>query len=554
MKFGKRLEAQAHPEWVEKYLGYKILKKELKRAIPKGDEEGLRSKMTYWTGSSWYSLLHIELEKVNRFFREEETNVCIMFQRLNNLRDGDLRESSQEFFDFLHLLQLLRYFVVLNYIAVYKIVKKRNKILRATSLPIDYLSILFEQPFYTSTKLSKITVRTEILAMRIHPEKEVQKEDYSCPICLSLLCDPVVLSCTHRFCWSCLSRSSERMQSCPVCRKNQQLDPNNFRIDWILKEFLEGKFPESQQRDQIVSQSQQRDSLHKELESRASLLPETNHSNLCESPETKPRKCNYNILRILGSGEFGQVFLSTNKKGEFFALKRLSKDHRSFSPKTVAREITAGEMLQHDNIIRFQERFETATAVYLVLEFFEGKNLHSILSARNFKPIPERSTNKMFRQIVSAVSFCHQQKICHRDIKLENLMLGPNRQVKLLDFGLCDIQPESGLSRYPVGSKRFVAPEVPSGLPYSGFAADIWSVGVVLFTLLHGYFPYTTTQFYCFSAGQPWTVSISSKVSDSCRDLLTRMLVVDPSQRLTISQVEDHPWLAIFLSCNATNL
>jgi len=261
MKFGKRLLRQLHPEWAGYYVDYRALKQELKQAILFGDING----------SVWQNMLQTELQKVNRFFVEKESMLSKKSSQFENVDQILINtEKTEAFTQFCRLLEILRYYVVLNYIAIYKITKKRNKML-ANSKPIEFLPILLEQPFYNSIKLARITVKTELLALKLMPGETVDEKNFSCPICLDVLCNPVVLSCTHRFCWTCLSKTSESIQACPVCRKDQHLDPSNFNIDWILKDFLGQKFPESQAEIIVVPQMA-RGGLIRQLEQRASNL------------------------------------------------------------------------------------------------------------------------------------------------------------------------------------------------------------------------------------------------------------------------------------------
>jgi len=237
MKFGKRWEKQIYGPWFEYYIHYLVLKKELKKAVLEGNDQ------------CFLQILMKDLAKANAFFKRKERELSSQLEQFAPLwQNGD--QNSPSFDDFCKTLDALRYFVVVNYMAVYKIIKKRNKIL-FNKPAMDFKLLLLEQNFYTSDGVAKLTVRTELLGLQRLGDSHVdpKKEDYSCPICLEVLCNPVVLSCAHRFCWSCLSSSSTWMQACPVCMKDHLLEPQNLTVDWLLKQFLQEHFPRSQKKD-----------------------------------------------------------------------------------------------------------------------------------------------------------------------------------------------------------------------------------------------------------------------------------------------------------------
>jgi len=561
MKFGKRLVRQAYSEWVSYYLNYKELKHKLHEGLKNGDI----------TGTTWDNAIKEEFERINRFFVQKEALLVSQYTLLEQHQHqvenstASISEISASFDRYCRTLEILRYFVVLNYIAVYKIIKKRNKIL-SSSIPVDFLHILQDQPFYKSIKLARLTVKTELLALKLMPG-EISEKNFTCPVCLDVLCNPVVLSCTHRFCWSCLSKTSACLQACPVCRKGQQLDPKNFTIDWILRDFLHNQFPNSQ----ITShQSEAACGLIKQLEKRASSLDAIIENQQPEEPRTpiapkalpnvpstsspapvnKVSECKYAVTGRLGVGVFGEVFLAhlkSDPSAPQVALKKLSKSHPKFKLNAVNREIFAGKMLNHDSIIQYVDTFETASSVYMVLEYFDGRDLFAIMEERLYKPVTEQTANNIFKQLISAVSYCHGLGLAHRDIKLENIMMNSSENIKLIDFGLCDfVTDNNNRKRYcqdSVGSPAYIAPEILSGKPYDGQVADIWSCGVVLYALLFGRFPYSPAQYKKLMVGEKVPFDFPSYGSKSLQLLLEGMFSLDPKSRPTIHEVQHSEWL-----------
>lgn len=222
MKFGKRLLREAHVDWTRWYLQYNQLKKLLKQTGT-APEEG---------SQEFEHLLSIELHKINCFYEQQMAVLVTNFQKIQ--ASNSTQATIKKFCDD---LDIFRRYVVLNYIGVYKIVKKRNKIYKALA-KIDHVDILKRQLFYISDQLGKLYVSTRVFADTLSPSSSTAIENYTCPICLDTLVNPVVLSCTHNFCWNCLCRVAEDMQACPVCRKEQELDPNSFVVDTTLSEFI----------------------------------------------------------------------------------------------------------------------------------------------------------------------------------------------------------------------------------------------------------------------------------------------------------------------------
>jgi hypothetical protein len=540
MKFGKRLVRQADKSIASFYVDYCSLKQDLKKATRGGQFEE----------KQWNNMLDQELKKVNKFYLEKEEQLG---NQLKYFEENLDRLASPEFKEFCRSLEVLRYYVVLNYMSIYKITKKRNKILKSAK-PIEYLSILMAQPFYNSLKLARIAVKTELLALKVIPGN-LNEQDFACPICLDVLCNPVVLSCTHRFCWSCISQTSSRMHSCPVCRKDQNLDPSNIHIDWILTEFLKQKFPHISH--DHTFQNSDREGLIAKLEKRACSL-ECAHND-CESSKEAPavpaasepklQECKYSLLKRIGEGVFGEVYMAKLKDtGMQFALKKLSKNHPKFRQMSVFREVNAGRMLDHKGIIHFEETFETASSVYLVMEYFGGYDLYTTLEERNYKPYSEATSKEIFKQLIEAMMHCHQRGIVHRDVKLENILMDKDGNIKLIDFGLCDFVNDVGnKTRFcvdSVGSPAYISPEILTGKPYDGFKADVWSCGVVLYALLFGCFPFSASQYKLLVSGEPLVVQFpESGVSKCAKALLRSMLKLQPDCRFSLEDIQEHDWM-----------
>ena len=185
--------------------------------------------------------LEAELSKINSFYAHVVASLTaqVVALRQSLPRDGDLSSLS----DVCEQMSQLRKFIVLNYLGVIKAVKKFDK---NAALPVAerMIPFLYAQPFYHSLQVAQLY--TEVDSMSRMGMKSVRRDDFNCPLCGDLLECPVVLSCSHRFCWKCLSRaahSASMDDACPVCLKPQLLDPSNYIVDDLLLQFIRANFP-----------------------------------------------------------------------------------------------------------------------------------------------------------------------------------------------------------------------------------------------------------------------------------------------------------------------
>eukprot|EP00999_Lentomonas_sp_LEN2_P000126 NODE_111_length_2275_cov_88.543296_g88_i0.p1 GENE.NODE_111_length_2275_cov_88.543296_g88_i0~~NODE_111_length_2275_cov_88.543296_g88_i0.p1 ORF type:complete len:706 (+),score=76.96 NODE_111_length_2275_cov_88.543296_g88_i0:90-2207(+) len=270
MKFGKSILEQSVPGWELYYLNYKQLKGNIKRVqaaqrLERGEDILQLSKGTpfdppissvleekdFFTRS-----LMTQIDKINDFYLSKETELVhtysdnfemLLRHLLSRPENISLTlDECKEFFEFAQQVDNLRKYTVLNYIGVLKICKKFDK---KTSFELKprVSRLLIRQPFYTSTILAALFTEVQCqCAQLIYHSQHIlpQVSDYSCPICNQLLQDPIVLSCTHRFCRSCLSdfctKTSTSHQRCPTCEKEfDSLDPATYRVDNILEKFID---------------------------------------------------------------------------------------------------------------------------------------------------------------------------------------------------------------------------------------------------------------------------------------------------------------------------
>ncbi|XP_031625569.1 uncharacterized protein LOC116342192 isoform X2 [Contarinia nasturtii] len=252
----------------------------------------------------------------------------------------------------------------------------------------------------------------------------------------------------------------------------------------------------------------------------------------------------FDIIKKLGQGTYGKVQLGINKEtSQDVAIKTIKKCKIETEADLVRirREVQIMSSVQHPNIIHIYEVFENREKMVLVMEFAAGGELYDYLSER--KVLTEEEARRIFRQIATAVYYCHKHKICHRDLKLENILLDEHGNAKIADFGLSNVFEEKRLLATFCGSPLYASPEIVKGTPYQGPEVDCWSLGVLLYTLVYGAMPFDGSNFKRLvkqiSAGDYYEPKKPSNASPLIREMLT----VCPKRRATIEQICNHWWV-----------
>ncbi len=239
-----------------------------------------------------------------------------------------------------------------------------------------------------------------------------------------------------------------------------------------------------------------------------------------------------------------QVKLATHAvTGHKVAVKILNKAKikQLGMEEKVQREINILHLCTHPHIIRLYEVIDTPTDIFLVNEYVSGGELFDYIVSKG--RLSSDEARNFFHQIVSGVEYCHFQKIVHRDLKPENLLLDSNLNIKIADFGLSNLMRDGDFLRTSCGSPNYAAPEVISGHLYAGPEVDVWSCGVILYALLCGSLPFDDESIpNLFKKIKSGMYSLPSHLSQLARNLIPRMLEVDPMKRITIPEIRLHPW------------
>ena len=264
----------------------------------------------------------------------------------------------------------------------------------------------------------------------------------------------------------------------------------------------------------------------------------------------------YKILSKLGSGSFGKVFLAQNKfTKEKVAMKEIKKANKDLlSDGEIKDEINILKSLDHPDIVRIIESFNTKDSYVLVTEYCEGGELYD--QVRN--QLSETQIAVIFKQLLSGLAYLHSHNIVHRDLKLENILIQEIEKskttgedlfnIKIIDFGTARIFNNSKKPQSIVGSSYYIAPEVLN--QKYGKECDLWSVGVILYMFIVGHAPFdgcddeeitgNITKGVYRKDDKRW-----KKASKEVKDLIQKLLIYNPKKRLTAIQALKHPWFKI---------
>ncbi|XP_054820863.1 CBL-interacting serine/threonine-protein kinase 1-like isoform X2 [Prosopis cineraria] len=266
-----------------------------------------------------------------------------------------------------------------------------------------------------------------------------------------------------------------------------------------------------------------------------------------EKDEGIMRLANYEVGRTLGTGSFAKVKLAKHvNSDQLFALKIIDKTkifHLNIAHQ-ITREIATLKLLKHPNVVRLHEVLASKTKIYLVLEYVTGGELFDRIASKG--RLKEAEGRKLFQQLIDGVSYCHNKGVFHRDLKLENVLVDAQGNIKITDFGL-SASPQhiraDGLLHTTCGSPCYVAPEVLANRGYEGATSDTWSCGVILFVILTGYLPFEDRNIaVLYQKISKGDVRMPKWLSSGAQNLLRRILDPNPLTRITLAGIKDDEW------------
>jgi len=252
----------------------------------------------------------------------------------------------------------------------------------------------------------------------------------------------------------------------------------------------------------------------------------------------------YKFLKTIQKGSFATVQLAKHTPtGEMVAIKVTDKSQISDSKlRGVYKEAHIMKSLSHPHIAKVFQIIDTEDTFYVVMEHASGGDLFQHLAQTG--RIQEKEVKEKFRQIVSAVRYCHQKNIVHRDLKPENILLDSKNNIKITDFDLSEeFVPGAQLDTY-CGTLEYFPPEFFKGKKFHGPEAEVWSLGVLLYELLTDCCPFGESDWAIVSQRvRRGKCYLPDYLSTDCKDLISMMLSVDPKQRPSIDIVNNHKWL-----------
>ncbi|XP_049276424.1 MAP/microtubule affinity-regulating kinase 3 isoform X15 [Rhipicephalus sanguineus] len=275
------------------------------------------------------------------------------------------------------------------------------------------------------------------------------------------------------------------------------------------------------------------------------LAPRTTSAPRSRTSE-EPHIGRYRLLKTIGKGNFAKVKLAKHvPTGKEVAIKIIDKTQLNPSSlQKLFREVRIMKMLDHPNIVKLYQVIETEKTLYLVMEYASGGEVFDYLVAHG--RMKEKEARAKFRQIVSAVQYCHQKRIIHRDLKAENLLLDGEMNIKIADFGFSnEFVPGMKLDTF-CGSPPYAAPELFQGKKYDGPEVDVWSLGVILYTLVSGSLPFDGANLKELRERVlRGKYRIPFYMSTDCENLLKKFLVLNPAKRATLEVIMKDKWMNI---------
>ena len=265
----------------------------------------------------------------------------------------------------------------------------------------------------------------------------------------------------------------------------------------------------------------------------------------------------YRKIRLLGKGGFARCYeLLDEETQKSFAGKIIKKSSliKSRTKQKLISEIKIHKSLNHENIVKFERYFEDEENVYIIMELCYNNTLHELLKRR--KKLTELETQYYVYYLIKALQYIHSLKIIHRDLKLANLFLTENMQMKLGDFGLAALLRFDGeRKRSLCGTPNYMAPEILEGKTGHSFEVDIWSIGIIIYILLIGKPPFETT-----SAKETlkrirmknYSFPQNGIISEPAKELIQNILVLEPHKRPSLKEILESDFMTMGTSIPKT--
>ena len=253
----------------------------------------------------------------------------------------------------------------------------------------------------------------------------------------------------------------------------------------------------------------------------------------------------YEMGKILGQGAYAVVRVCTHLNEKIkYAIKsydkyKLKEPHRR---KNIRREIEIMKMLDHPNIVKMREAVKSHKHVHIVQEYFPGFSLGNYLKSRVSKKLPENEARKVFRQVLGAIDYLHGLNISHRDIKLDNILIDTKLNIKVIDFGFSSLDDTK--SKTFCGTPSYMAPEIVTRREYLPQKADIWALGVILYIILSGSFPFRAgNDKELYAKITEGIKELPESIPSAPKRLISKMLSQNPYKRPHTKELLNELWV-----------
>jgi MAP/microtubule affinity-regulating kinase len=275
-----------------------------------------------------------------------------------------------------------------------------------------------------------------------------------------------------------------------------------------------------------------------------SLSEDSSNKNTSKMTKKQTIVGEYKLCKTLEKGKFGVVKLGkhivTGDKVAIKVIDKLQQKQRTLDE--MLKEADIMKRLDHHNIIKVHEIIDTENTFYIIMEYASNGDLFSCLDCGR---MDETEAKEKFQQIISAVRYCHEEKnVIHRDLKPDNILFDSENNIKIADFGLSEeFVPGEKFFTF-CGTPEYMAPEVFQGHKFDGPKVDVWSLGVMLYEMLTATLPFPgSTWPHIIERVLHGKYYVPEYISQDCRELLSKMLVLDPSKRATMDVVMKDAWV-----------
>ena len=253
----------------------------------------------------------------------------------------------------------------------------------------------------------------------------------------------------------------------------------------------------------------------------------------------------YIIGKQIGQGAYAIVKEGIHKEtGKKYAIKIYEKFRISGEDKrkNIESEINILKTIEHENIAKLYDSVDTPKQIFLILEYAHGISLLNYTKKKYHRKLSEDECRVIFRQIVSAVEYCHSKGISHRDIKMDNIIIDRSLHIKLIDFGFSTVTKEK--LKVFCGTPSYMCPEIVSKEPYYGEKADLWALGILLFTLHVGYYPFRAmNDRELFRKIRKGLYDAPDSIPKLARKLISKVLIVDANKRINAATLMNDEYI-----------